>query len=302
MKIFLLAFLFTNIIAQDFDYKDISDVFPSDDLSFKENQKYYNTFKKQLITLTASNQTDENWFMLSQFIIDFSEDFESDMENASEIINKALDVVLEGVTIGDIQKNPSKFSKHMYLMKRFINYLEHTTYEESGEISKFDTFSKSEKAIIFLNKIGLINNFNNILTSDSKYTLLKDFVSRNLTTPIPELMKSKEHPGVNLILNNPGSYNANIVQYVFYEDEDSIDVKFQIYLYSTNGELSSLDDLDFHIINIELSEETHPFFFDNGKNILREKINLYHKYLELNFNSSELALNFFDILIKPIIE
>ena len=53
---------------------------------------------------------------------------------------------------------------------------------------------------------------------------------------------------------------------------------------------------------MELSEETHPFFFDNGKNILREKINLYHKYLELNFNSSELALNFFDILIKPIIE
>ena len=73
MKIFLLAFLFTNIIAQDFDYKNISDVFPSDELSFKENQKYYNTFKKQLITLTANNQTDENWFMLSQFIIDFSE-------------------------------------------------------------------------------------------------------------------------------------------------------------------------------------------------------------------------------------
>ena len=236
--------------------------------------------------------------MLSQFIIDFSEDFESDMENASEIINKALDVVLEGVTIGDVQNNPSYFSRHMYLMKRFINYLEHTIYEESGRISLSNTFSKSERAAIFIDKIGLINSFNNILTADNQYLLLKDFVSKNLHTPISELKKTKEHPGVNLLLNNPGSYDANIVQYVFYEDEDSIDVKFQIYLYSTNGELSSLDDLDFHIINMELSEETHPFLFDNGKNILREKINLYHKYLELNFNSSELALNFFDILIK----
>ena len=155
MKIFLLAFLFTNIIAQDFDYKNISDVFPSDELSFKENQKYYNTFKKQLITLTANNQTDENWFMLSQFIIDFSEDFESDMENASEIINKALDVVLEGVTIGDVQNNPSYFSRHMYLMKRFINYLEHTIYEESGRISLSNTFLNLKELPFSLIKLDL---------------------------------------------------------------------------------------------------------------------------------------------------
>ena len=108
-RLILISFLFTNIISQDFDYNNIRDVFPAKNLSFKENQKYYKNFKKQLITLAESNPSDENWFMLSQFIIDFSEDFESDMENASEIINEALDVVLEGVTIGDVQNNPSYY-------------------------------------------------------------------------------------------------------------------------------------------------------------------------------------------------
>ena len=111
------------------------------------------------------------------------------MENASEIINKALDVVLEGVTIGDVQNNPSYFSS-IYLMKRFINYLEHTIYEESGEISLSNTFSKSERAAIFIDKIGFINSFNNILTADNQDLLLKDFVSKNLHTSI-ELKKQK---------------------------------------------------------------------------------------------------------------
>ena len=301
-RLILISFLFTNIISQDFDYNNIRDVFPAKNLSFKENQKYYEKFKKQLITITENNPIDDNWFMLAQYIIDYSEDFDNDLEDASEIINEALDVVLDGVTIGDIQNNPSNFSKHMYIMKRFIKYLEHTIYEESGSISQFNTFSKSEKAAMFIDKIGLINNFNNILTTDSKDSLLKDFVSRNLHTPILELMKSKEHPGVNIFLNNPGSFNANIVQYVFYENEDSIDDNFQIYIYKTDGELKTLDKLYHHVIDIEIKAETHPFFFENGKNVLRDKINLFHKYLELDFDSIEFSLNFFDLLIKPIID
>ena len=301
-RLILISFLFTNIISQDFDYNNIRDVFPSKNLSFKENQKYYENFKKQLITITENNPIDDNWFMLAQYIIDYSEDFDNDLEDASETINEALDFVLDGVTIRDIQNNPSNFSKHMYIMKRFIKYLEHTIYEESGSISQFKTFSKSEKAAMFIDKIGLINNFNNILTTDSKDSLLKDFVSRNLHTPILELMKSKEHPGVNIFLNNPGSFNANIVQYVFYENEDSIDDNFQIYIYKTDGELKTLDKLYHHVIDIEIKAETHPFFFENGKNVLRDKINLFHKYLELDFDSIEFSLNFFDLLIKPIID
>jgi len=314
-KIFLLIFFIstwyylkvvdpsnhTHVLSEDFSYSMIAEVFPDKTLSFKENQKFYESYKRALEKLANNSPTEENWFNLAYFIIDFSEDFDDDMEDASEIINETLDILLEDVKIKDIQSNPSSYSRHMYIMKQFIRFLEYTIYDEPVRVSLFNAYSKSEKSAIFIDKIGLINNYNNILTTTEKNILLKDYVARNLHTPIFELKKTKEHPGVNLFFNTTG-LDLNIVQYVFFNKEDSTDNRFQIYLYKTDGYLDTLDQIYHHTIDIELSEKEHPFFFENGKNIIRDKINLYHKYLELDFDTEEFALNFFDILIKPVIE
>tara|TARA_Y100000590_G_C15685335_1_gene1001396 strand:+ start:52 stop:1962 length:1911 start_codon:yes stop_codon:yes gene_type:complete len=293
MNRFLLFFIFFSLLS-------------SQSRITVNSKSQYLIYKKTIVeeTYKKNNSGSEeekiaHWTVLTMFLIDYAQKYDPDPAGAYDIINSGLYQIVEGITVGDIQKNPSKYTMHMYILKKYITIKEYLITEEDGSFINPSTWDIGGQGIQFSDKIEMIDQLNNILIEENTNQSIQDYFIGSLDKKFDDVKKTGEHAGYELIFE---AGKGKMIQYLFFETKESIDNHFQIYLFEKDNKIQHWEDLYFKVIDVYMDEHKYPFFFRDGKSILHEKILLFEKYLAYNFDSKELGRQFHDLLIQPIID
>ena len=206
---------------------------------------------------------------------------ESFFNLALEIAFDGLNETLKEITIYDVQKNPSYYSNHFFLMNEYIN-IKSLIYESNYT----DGDNRFNQLLYEINAKDKVRDV--LLEPNQDLSLLSYFFDNNDTR---ELLQTDIYDGM-IFYNLTTKFGQNTAGLVIYFIEPLRETDEDEYLWQLHKEIVLID------------EETTPFLFSKNTGSqpgsLIDRVNLFNSLISKNIDTNIYQKEFYNLLIEPI--